>query len=374
MARLSTISSWIEDIRGGLDALSPTKLPYPKLALALVLGVIGGLVFQWLRLPLPWMLGPMTVCTLAALVKAPIASPQVIRQPMSAIIGVMLGASFGPSVFSHAGAWIGTLAGLVLFMLVCGGTSVWYLQRFGGVDAKTAYFAGMPGGLAEMIVIGEERGADVRAIALIHGARILIVVMILPFVIQWLAGVSLARGQGGAPSIFTAPASNEILLLACAVAGSLVGHVLNLPAKNLLGPALVSGVVHLAGLSDFKPPFEIVNVAQLVIGVTVGGRFAGIEPRTILALLRLSFGATVLMLAWTGLFAFAVSKLTGFSATTVLLAYSPGGLAEMSLIAIALNAEVALVAAHHIVRIVLVMVMASPIFALLGRLGFAPKQ
>jgi uncharacterized protein len=74
------------------------------------------------------------------------------------------------------------------------------------------------------------------------------------------------------------------------------------------------------------------------------------------------------------LFAFAVSRLTGFDATTVMLAYSPGGLAEMSLIAIALNAEVALVAAHHIIRIVLVMVMAAPIFALMKRLGFAAEE
>ena len=371
MRRFSTVGSWLDEVRTGAADLAPSRLPYPKLGLALLLGVIGGWLFQQLRLPLPWMLGPMTLCTIAALVQAPIAAPQMIRQPMSAVIGVMLGGTFGPSVFAHAGAWVGTLVGLVLFMIACGASSVWYLQRFGGVDAKTAYFAGMPGGLAEMIVIGEERGADVRAIALIHGARILTVVMILPFVIQWLAGISLVRGQGGAQSIFAAPAINDVLLLACAVGGSLLGHVLRLPAKNLLGPMIVSAAVHLAGLSDFKPPFEIVNAAQLVIGVSVGGRFAGIAPRTILALMRLSFGATAIMLAWTGLFAFAVSRLTGFDTTTVMLAYSPGGLAEMSLIAIALNAEVALVAAHHIVRIVLVMVMAAPIFALLRRLGFA---
>ena len=374
MRRLATIASWFEELRSGAARLAPSQLSYPKLGLALVLGIAGGLLFQWLRLPLPWMLGPMTACTVAAILEAPIAAPQVIRQPMSSVIGVLLGATFGPSVFAHAGAWVGTILGLVLFMIVCGASSVWYLQRFGGVDAKTAYFAGMPGGLAEMIVIGEERGADVRTIALIHGARILMVIMILPFVIQWWAGVSLVRGQGGAESVFAAPAVNDVLLIACAVGGSLLGHVLQLPAKNLLGPMIVSGAVHLAGLSDFKPPFEIVNAAQLVIGVSVGGRFVGIAPGTILALMRLSFGATALMLLWTALFAFAVSRLTGFDATTVMLAYSPGGLAEMSLIAIALNAEVALVAAHHIIRIVLVMVMASPIFALLRRLGFAPED
>jgi len=48
----------------------------------------------------------------------------------------------------------------------------------------------------------------------------------------------------------------------------------------------------------------------------------------------------------------------------LLLAYSPGGLAEMSLVALALQIEVAFVAAHHIIRILFVMVSAGPVFAL----------
>ncbi len=48
-----------------------------------------------------------------------------------------------------------------------------------------------------------------------------------------------------------------------------------------------------------------------------------------------------------------------------MLAYSPGGLAEMSLVALALQIEVAFVAAHHIIRILFVMMSAGPIFALI---------
>jgi uncharacterized protein len=371
MLQFRTVSSWFEGVGEGVMSLAPDRLPYAKLGLALALGIVGGSLFQWLRLPLPWMLGPMTACTLAAIAQLPIAAPQVVRQPMSAIIGVLLGATFGPTLFAHIGTWVGTILGLVVFMICCGVSSIWYLQTFGGLDAKTAYFAGMPGGLAEMITLGEERGADVKAIALIHGARILIVIMTLPFVIQWFAGVTLVRGAGSAPSIFTSPAVSEFLLLGCALAGTLLGHVLQLPAQNLLGPMLVSGAVHMTGLSDFKPTFEVVNAAQLVIGTTVGCRFAGIAPTVILAQMRLSLGATAILLAWTGIFAFAISRVSTFDFTTLMLAYSPGGLAEMSLVAIALNAEVAFVAAHHLIRVVLVMVMAAPVFALVQRFGFA---
>ncbi len=375
MARLQTVSSWFEDVGDGIKSLAPERLPYGRLGLALALGLIGGALFQWLGLPLPWMLGPMTACTLGALVQLPIAAPSVVRQPMSAIIGVLLGASFGPSVLANVGTWISTILGLIVFMACCGASSIWYLQKYGGLDAKTAYFAGMPGGLVEMITLGEARGADAKAIALIHGARILMVIMTLPFIIQWMAGVTLVRAPGsvpgGAPSIFTSPAVSEFLLLGCALSGTLLGHVLRLPAQNLLGPMLVSGAVHLTGLSDFKPTYEVVNAAQLVIGTTVGCRFAGVAPGVILAQMRLSFGATAILLVWTGLFAIVMSRLTSFNVMTVMLAYSPGGLAEMSLIAVALNAEVAFVATHHLIRVVLVMVLAAPVFGLLRRLGFA---
>jgi uncharacterized protein len=373
MARFNSVSSWFDDVGDGVKALAPNRLPYLKLSLALTLGVAGGFLFKWLRLPLPWMLGPMTACTLAALMRWPIAAPAIVRQPMSAVIGVLLGATFSPAVFAQVGLWLGTLIGLVVFMVCCGTSSVWYLRRFGGLDAQTAYFAGMPGGLAEMITLGEERGADAKAIALIHGARILIVVMTLPFIIQWLSGVQISRGPGNAPSIFTSPAVSEFMLIGCALAGTLLGHVLRLPAQNLLGPMLVSGVVHVSGISDFKPTYEVVTVAQLVIGTTVGCRFAGIAPRVIVAQMRLSLGATALLLAWTGVFAFVISRLSSFDAITVMLAFSPGGLAEMSIVAIALQAEVAFVATHHLVRVVLVMVLAAPVLAMLQRFGFAAE-
>lgn len=48
------------------------------------------------------------------------------------------------------------------------------------------------------------------------------------------------------------------------------------------------------------------------------------------------------------------SVLSGYDFTAVLLAYSPGGLAEMSLIAYALNIEVMFVFSLHVARVILV--------------------
>jgi uncharacterized membrane protein AbrB (regulator of aidB expression) len=66
-------------------------------------------------------------------------------------------------------------------------------------------------------------------------------------------------------------------------------------------------------------------------------------------------------------FALVLHQLTGQSADQILLAYAPGGLTEMSLVALALNAEAAFVATHHVVRILMVIVAAPLLFRLWDR-------
>jgi uncharacterized membrane protein AbrB (regulator of aidB expression) len=44
------------------------------------------------------------------------------------------------------------------------------------------------------------------------------------------------------------------------------------------------------------------------------------------------------------------------------LAYAPGGFAEMSLIALALSVDSAFVASHHLIRIILVVTLAPLLF------------
>jgi len=355
----------LADAVNGVRELSPRRFPWRRFLFALALGILGGWLFAWCRLPLPWMLGSMVFCTVAAIARAPVAAPPVIRPPMSAVIGVMLGSGFKPEVIGQIPNWLPTIAGLVLFMAACGLCCVTYFRRVAGYDPVTAFFSGMPGGLVEMVITGEEKGGDARTIALIHSARILLVVMTLPFIVQWLEGVSLGVNRTSGPSMMQTSALGWFWLVACGVAGIMLAHALRLPAKQLLGPMLVSAMVHVAGLSDSVPPFEIVNAAQLILGVTIGCRFVGTPPQAILRILIVSAGSTVILLALTFAFAFGVAHISRYQPVPLILAYSPGGLAEMSLIALALHTEVAFVAAHHIIRVFLVMIGAGPLFGLI---------
>ncbi|MGH6816073.1 MAG: AbrB family transcriptional regulator [Hyphomicrobiaceae bacterium] len=355
------------DVRSVVRPFSPANFPYLRFAAALALGAGGGWLFARYRMPLPWMLGSMTACTLAALLRAPVAGPPVMRPPMSMLIGVMLGSAFSPQFFGQLGAWMTTLAGLVLFLLVAGAACVAYLHFVAGLDRTTAYFAGMPGGLVEMVVLGGEQGGDTRTIALLHTARILLIVFTLPFLVQIVGGVSLGARASVGTSVADTSWQSGAWLAGTALTGAVLGNLLNLRAAFLIGPMLASAVVHILGWTDFTPPTEVVNGAQLVLGTIVGCSFIGTEPMRILRILAVAFGATVILLAATLLFAVGLSSISAYGVVPLMLAYSPGGITEMSLIALALHIEIAFVAAHHIVRLFLVITGASLIFGLLKK-------
>jgi uncharacterized membrane protein AbrB (regulator of aidB expression) len=75
------------------------------------------------------------------------------------------------------------------------------------------------------------------------------------------------------------------------------------------------------------------------------------------------------MLGVTVVCAWSVHLATGIPARQVLLAYAPGGLAEMSLIALSLDIDAAYVSTHHILRILFVIGIAPLVFRLLAASG-----
>ena len=335
-----------------------------KICLALFLGVISGFIFNWTALPLPWMLGAMFANIIAAVIRLPVAGPTRLRPLVAIVIGVMLGSSFTPALFDQITLWAPSLVFMVFYLFVAAIVIVPYYRRVAGFDLPTAYFAGMPGGLMEMMIIGKDMGADERSIILAHTSRIVLVVTLVAVWFRLVQDIDLSdRTQFGIP--FSEIPAHELVILAIVGAvGYFVGRFLRLPAPMLLGPILVSAAVHALGVVHNPPPRELVIIAQIFLGTIVGCRFIGAEPKVILRAIWLGLGATTLMLALTFSFAMALHQMFGQTLEQLVLAYSPGGLAEMSLVALAMNADIAYVASHHLVRISFVMMMAPLIFRL----------
>ena len=157
------------------------------------------------------------------------------------------------------------------------------------------------------------------------------------------------------------------VLAVCGVLGVYGGQLLGLPAAGLLGPMVLSAAAHLLGLVEGSPPGWLVAAAQVVIGASIGVRFEGYPVARVIRMMLVGLGLTIIMLSVTLLFGAGLQAVTGMPLPLLVLAFVPGGLAEMSLVALALTDDPAFVATNHIVRIGLVVVIASWLFGLYQR-------
>ncbi len=342
-------------------------VPVGRIALAIAFGLAGGALFAWARLPLPWMLGSMVVVTLAALAGVPVGLPSGLRGAMVTVIGVLLGSAFTPELMRRAATWAVTLGALVLYIAIGIACALWYLRRYSRYDAITAFFSAAPGGLNEMVVVGRAMGGDDRVISLTHAARVFLVVMILPFWFRFFEGYVPPPVVQQAHGLMSVPPLDLLILAACGLVGALVARRLRLPAAMMMGPMILSATVHLAGITDQPPPWELVAVGQIAMGTAVGCRFAGVRAASLLDTLRAAAGTTVILVGITVVFAMVLHRITGISMQGIVLAFTPGGLAEMSLVALALGIDTAFVSTHHVARIAIIVVMAPLFYRLIGR-------
>lgn len=339
----------------------------PRLILALVLGGGGGALFFFLNLPLPWMLGSMTACTLAALSGWRPGVPRPLRATMIAVLGIMLGSAFTPDILDRFAGWAGTLAALFATMALTTALVMAYLRRVGQMGVVTAYFAAAPGGINEMVLTGGAMGGDERQIALIHALRILLIVFAVPFGFRLITGVQGQPISAAMGTLARFPLTDGVVLGACAIGGYLAARLMRWPAAVLTGPMAASAVPHLLGLTASHPPAELVVVAQVVTGAGIGSRFTGLSWGGVAATLKTALGSTAIMLAAAGGGAAMLALATGLSFPMLLLAFVPGGIAEMCLIALALGEDVAFVSTHHVLRVALVVVAAPLVFRLARR-------
>lgn len=327
----------------------------------------GVALFHLLHLPLPWLLGPISACLIAALLGMPMQGIKPLNDAMRTILGVAVGATLTPAVLStFPGMWPTLL--LVPVMVACIGLiGVPYFQRICGYDFPTAYYATMPGGLQDMIVFGEEAGANVRALSLIHATRVMVIVAALPFLLIGIWDADLSNPPG-APAT-SIPLIELGLMVLCAIVGWRVAERVGLFGASILGPMIVTAALTLAGGLHFRPPAEAIWAAQFFIGIAIGTKYTGITFAEVRKDLTAGLGFCLILIVLTMIFVEGIYSLGVAPGLETLLAFAPGGQAELTVLALIAGADIAFVVAHHVLRIVIV-IMGAPLAAHLFRKSF----
>lgn len=329
-----------------------------RLALTYAIAGIGVAIFHLLNLPLPWLIGPIVACLIAALAGVPMKGNKLVNDAMRTVLGVAVGATFTTAVLlSMAGMWP-TLLMIPLMVAVIGAIGVPYFQRVWGFDFATSYYSAMPGGLQDMLAFGEEAGGDVRALSLIHATRVMVVVVALPFILQGYWGADLSSPPG-APAASIAPAQLLIMVF-CGIVGWRVAKAVGVFGASILGPLVLAAALALLGILEHRPPAEAIWMAQFFIGMTVGTKYAGVTMAEVRKDVAAALGFCLILIVLTFIFA-EIIHLAGLAPPMeTLLAFAPGGQAEMTVLALIVGADMAFVIAHHVLRI-FVVILGAPI-------------
>ena len=335
--------------------------------LAFSIAICGVGIFLLLGLPLPWLLGsifPLLIASRFKNLKLNPAKPLI--HPARAMLGIAIGGSFTPAILDSIDKYLLSLAFMLPFLFTVIVIGKAYYHRVAGYDKTTSIFCALPGGLLEMTLICEAYGADVNRVILTHAARVLLIIYGIPFMIQLFTDIDLSGN-------FIQPNSTDefllidaVLVFACSIMGWWLASRLKLSGASIIGPMIACGILYLGGWVEFTLPGEIINLAQLILGIRLGLSLKEISPREMGETFLYGIGLFLLLMVVVIGTAYGIHMLTDIPLIAAFLAYVPGGQAEMNIVAIVVGIHVPYIALHHVTRMFLVIAFA-PLLVRLGR-------
>jgi uncharacterized protein len=330
-----------------------TRTALRETLVTLAIGAVGAALFWLIGFPAAVLTGPAAAVSAATLMGVPTLMPARLRDGVFLVIGVTIGSTVTPEVIATALSWPISLAVLVLTLVAVVVVAQAALIRGFGYDKMTALLCATPGHLSYVLTLSTDLNADVPRVALVQTVRVLLLTLAVPVLIAlW--------GVEGTAYLTDYGAISPMALAATFPVALAVGWVflrLNVPAALVLGGMAVSAIGHGTGLTPGAIPVWLQVGAFMCMGTLIGTRFRGFDPRGVWAALGAGVVTTIIACAVAAIGAVVASHLIGLPAAALLLAFAPGGVEVMAAIAVETGLEPALVAAHHVFRLLALTVM-----------------
>jgi uncharacterized protein len=327
----------------------------------LAFAAAGGGSLGLLGVPAGYLSGSILLVACASIAGRPLQIPVLPMRMLMVLIGISLGAVVTPATLRGMANYPLSIAVLLVAMVCVSITGAAYLRVVHGWDTMTAYLASAPGGLSQVMALAAELGADIRAIAIVQTFRVTVIAVGLPAGLALLGLAGHASRGAGAP--FDPAQLGELcILIAAATAVSLIAHAVRFPGGLLFGAMLTSAALHGSGTIHVLMPWAVTNTVMVAFGAVTGSRFAGTPLRLLANFMGAAFGSFAVAVAVTAIFAAALVGFLALPVAEVMIAYAPGAVDAMMLLALALHVDPVYVGAHHLVRIFFVL-MTMPFLA-----------
>ena len=335
-----------------------------SLAITFTLALATGHLFKSLGLPAPYLIGSLFGVWFMGVAIGPVreklAMPRWLFMPVALGLGTLIGGNFRPDVVSHISAAAVTVSAMVGATILATLAGLTYLMKIRKYDFIMALLSCIPGGQAEVAIMSRDLVEKDYVVVLFHLVRVAIVFCSTPLILAFVQGEAAVTASNTAlqsmPGLFSLDISTLAVFVAISVGSLPLARVLRIPMPHLIGPLLVSSALHVAGVIEVPRISEFIILAQVTIGSSVGSRLAKVPLVELAPYIRDAIVNAIIVLMTYGLVAFAVASLTNIDFIKMLLAFVPGGLYEVTLLALIFGFDVAFVAFHHTIRVMMVFI------------------
>jgi len=324
--------------------------------LTFICGLSGAYVFYLLHLPVPWLLGALvTVFVLQFFTTLPLKWSKHFRDVGLIIVGLSLGSFFTTELLTQLTSFLPLMMVLNICLMLFSLLLAFITAKWCHIDFQSALVASLPGGFSQLVIFAEEKKSlNLPFITYFHVVRVLLVVSLVPILFSAHDATTLHVPEQSL--FFVVP-----MLIAGYVA-MYIARFLHIPVPAFLGPLLLVMCLSFTALPHVYLSPNLLHIAQVLIGCHIG---LSLRKKDIVFSKRILFtgiGSALSLISFTFFTAWLFQYfLTGHAFQTAFLSLAPGGLDQMSLIALGVGGDVAVVTVFQLFRILLIYIGILPL-------------
>ena len=333
--------------------------------LAILISIPGAIIADFFNIPLAWFLGPMLITSLASLMGLKIKMPRLVLSSILILLGLYIGNYIDNSLFAQMHQWIWTSLIMLVYIILSVLIVSKYLQRFSRYDQKTSIFSAAPGALGPLMILAEDEKTDLSQVATSHLIRLIIIITVFPFIVNSFydfKDMELIQKTTDNQNL-----NHLFFLIIASVILIYFFDKLKIPAALLSGTLVASGFLQITDIATYKISADVIDYCLLVLGASVGCRFADKTFGEIGRNALHSFVATFLLVLLGLIAAFVASLIIDKNFFTLLLSYCPGGIYEVAVIAIFFDLDPEFVSFHHIIRLLMILFIVPIMLKLISK-------
>ena len=319
----------------------------------IIISIPSAIIAEYFNIPLAWFLGPMLITSLASLMGLKTKMPRLILSSILIILGLYIGNYIDKDLFSQMQDWIWTSFIMLIYIILSVLIVSKYLEKFSKYEKKTSIFSAAPGALGPLMILAEDAKTDLSQVATSHLIRLIIIITVFPFIVNSFYEVE--KLNISEEIISNQNFYNLMILIISSVILILFFEKIKAPAALLTGTLVASGLLQITEVASYQISSDIIDYCLLILGSSVGCRFADKTFSEIGRNALHSFVATFLLVIL-GITAAVVAGLViDKNFFTLLLSYCPGGIYEVAVIAIFFDLDPEFVSFHHIIRLLMIL-------------------